>query len=276
MAITQLNSCQDIADEFQISLTTAGNMKYYYDHKNPYSEVQPVMAGGKMKDWIGYNHSGIGIHDHYLVGNRTSYFVTDYKPTNKTSIRAIVEFANTGSDTNFEQFMFGSRTSATSTFDLFVWYMDLKQYQQNISAKYLNKEYKKLTIEWPFNTKTLLYFNFYNPYNLTQRIMKFQAVNEDNPSNPESGGKIYYNDFVTNTQSFTGSYPIAIMSVNTMGNSKSAYICSNKVKLYQFTIYEANKPVRNYIAVPDYNGSLKDTLSGKILQHSGGGVLEYH
>lgn len=59
MAITKLTKCGDIASEFAVALHEAGRMKWYYDNKNPNSPVQPVMAGGKLKDWIGYDHHAV-------------------------------------------------------------------------------------------------------------------------------------------------------------------------------------------------------------------------
>ena len=59
MAITKLTKCGDIASEFGVALHEAGRMKWYYDNKNPNSPVQPIMAGGKLKDWIGYDHKAV-------------------------------------------------------------------------------------------------------------------------------------------------------------------------------------------------------------------------
>lgn len=57
MAITTLNEIQDIAAEFGVALHEAGDMKWYYDNKNPSSPVQPIMDNGKITDWIGYEHN---------------------------------------------------------------------------------------------------------------------------------------------------------------------------------------------------------------------------
>lgn len=54
--ITKLDSLNDIANEFGVPLASAGNISYYYNNKNPDSPVQPVMAGGRITDWIGYDH----------------------------------------------------------------------------------------------------------------------------------------------------------------------------------------------------------------------------
>lgn len=54
--ITKLDSLNDIANEFGVPLTTAKNISYYYNNKNPDSPVQPVMTGGRITDWIGYDH----------------------------------------------------------------------------------------------------------------------------------------------------------------------------------------------------------------------------
>ena len=55
--ITKLDSLTDISTEFDKTLTSAQKMSWYYDNKNPASPVQPVMGGGRIKDWIGYDHS---------------------------------------------------------------------------------------------------------------------------------------------------------------------------------------------------------------------------
>ena len=55
--INKLDSLTDIANEFSTPLSSAQNMSWYYNNKNQYSEVQPVMGGGRIKDWIGYDHS---------------------------------------------------------------------------------------------------------------------------------------------------------------------------------------------------------------------------
>lgn len=45
--ITKLDSLNDIANEFGVPLSKAGNISYYYNNKNPYSPVKPVMGGGQ-------------------------------------------------------------------------------------------------------------------------------------------------------------------------------------------------------------------------------------
>lgn len=45
--INKLDSLTDIANEFSTPLTSAQNMSWYYNNKNQYSEVQPVMGGGE-------------------------------------------------------------------------------------------------------------------------------------------------------------------------------------------------------------------------------------
>lgn len=59
--ITKLDSLNDIANEFGVPLSQAGNISYYYNNKNPYSTVQPVMAGGRITDWIWYDHNAVYI-----------------------------------------------------------------------------------------------------------------------------------------------------------------------------------------------------------------------
>ena len=61
MAITTLNEIQDIAAEFGVALHEAGDMKWYYDNKNPASPVQPVMNNGEITDWIGYDHNAVNL-----------------------------------------------------------------------------------------------------------------------------------------------------------------------------------------------------------------------
>lgn len=46
--ITKLDSLNDIANEFGVPLTSAGNISYYYNNKNPDSPVQPV--NGRRKN----------------------------------------------------------------------------------------------------------------------------------------------------------------------------------------------------------------------------------
>ena len=49
--ITKLDKISDISTEF------AKQMSWFYNNKNPDSPVQPVREGGKITDWIGYDHS---------------------------------------------------------------------------------------------------------------------------------------------------------------------------------------------------------------------------
>lgn len=77
--ITKLDSLNDIANEFGVPLTSAGNISYYYNNKNPDSPVQPVMAGGRITDWIGYDH-----HTHHPV--------LCYKYGMKTRQRVVISF----------------------------------------------------------------------------------------------------------------------------------------------------------------------------------------
>lgn len=55
--ITKLDKISDISTEFGTTLKSAKQMSWFYNNKNPDSPVQPVMRGGKITDWIGYDHS---------------------------------------------------------------------------------------------------------------------------------------------------------------------------------------------------------------------------
>lgn len=55
--ITKLDKISDISTEFGTTLASAKQMSWFYNNKNPDSPVQPVMMGGKITDWIGYDHS---------------------------------------------------------------------------------------------------------------------------------------------------------------------------------------------------------------------------
>lgn len=57
--ITKLDKISDISTEFGTTLASAKQMSWFYNNKNPDSPVQPVMGGGKITDWIGYDHSAI-------------------------------------------------------------------------------------------------------------------------------------------------------------------------------------------------------------------------
>lgn len=57
--ITKLDKISDISTEFDTTLASAKQMSWFYNNKNPDSPVQPVMGGGKITDWIGYDHSAI-------------------------------------------------------------------------------------------------------------------------------------------------------------------------------------------------------------------------
>lgn len=57
--ITKLDKISAISTEFGTTLASAKQMSWFYNNKNPYSPVQPVMEGGKITDWIGYDHSAI-------------------------------------------------------------------------------------------------------------------------------------------------------------------------------------------------------------------------
>lgn len=57
--ITKLDKISDISTEFGTTLASAKQMSWFYNNKNPYSPVQPVMGLGKITDWIGYDHSAI-------------------------------------------------------------------------------------------------------------------------------------------------------------------------------------------------------------------------
>lgn len=57
--ITKLDKISDISTEFGTTLASAKQMSWFYNNKNPDSPVQPVMRGGKITDWIGYDHSAI-------------------------------------------------------------------------------------------------------------------------------------------------------------------------------------------------------------------------
>lgn len=57
--ITKLDKISDISTEFGTTLASAKQMSWFYNNKNPDSPVQPVMVGGKITDWIGYDHSAI-------------------------------------------------------------------------------------------------------------------------------------------------------------------------------------------------------------------------
>ncbi|WP_302604592.1 hypothetical protein [uncultured Alistipes sp.] len=54
--ITKLDRISDIATEFGTTLSAKGQLSWFYANKNPASPVQPVMGGGKISDWIGYDH----------------------------------------------------------------------------------------------------------------------------------------------------------------------------------------------------------------------------
>lgn len=55
--ITKLDKISDISTEFGTTLASAKQMSWFYNNKNPDSRVQPVIGGGKITDWIGYDHS---------------------------------------------------------------------------------------------------------------------------------------------------------------------------------------------------------------------------
>lgn len=57
--ITKLDKISDISTEFGTTLAYEKQMSWFYNNKNPDSPVQPVMEGGKITDWIGYDHSAI-------------------------------------------------------------------------------------------------------------------------------------------------------------------------------------------------------------------------
>lgn len=57
--ITKLDKISNISTEFGTTLASAKQMSWFYNNKNPYSPVRPVMGGGKITDWIGYDHSAI-------------------------------------------------------------------------------------------------------------------------------------------------------------------------------------------------------------------------
>lgn len=57
--ITKLDKISDISTEFGTTLASAKQMSWFYNNKNPDSPVQPVRGGGKITDWIGYDHSAI-------------------------------------------------------------------------------------------------------------------------------------------------------------------------------------------------------------------------
>ena len=57
--ITKLDKISNISTEFGTTLASAKQMSWFYNNKNPDSPVQPVMGGGKITDWIGYDHSAI-------------------------------------------------------------------------------------------------------------------------------------------------------------------------------------------------------------------------
>ena len=54
--ITKLDKISDIATEFDTTLSDK-QISWFYANKNPKSPVQPVMGGGRISDWIGYDHS---------------------------------------------------------------------------------------------------------------------------------------------------------------------------------------------------------------------------
>lgn len=55
--ITSLARLSDIAREFGTSLSAKGRLSWFYANQNPESPVRPVMAGGRIKQWVGYDHS---------------------------------------------------------------------------------------------------------------------------------------------------------------------------------------------------------------------------
>lgn len=57
--ITKLDKISNISTEFGTTLASAKQMSWFYNNKNPYSPVRPVMGLGKITDWIGYDHSAI-------------------------------------------------------------------------------------------------------------------------------------------------------------------------------------------------------------------------
>lgn len=54
--ISKLDTISDIATEFGTTLS-GKPISWFYANKNPKSPVQPVMGGGKISDWIGYDHN---------------------------------------------------------------------------------------------------------------------------------------------------------------------------------------------------------------------------
>lgn len=75
-------------------------MKYYYDNKNKYSPVQPVMSGGKLKDWIGYDHSAVAPFIKFTVpsvsfpGNISSGYYYDLQFSASNKIRVVSNTAS--------------------------------------------------------------------------------------------------------------------------------------------------------------------------------------
>jgi hypothetical protein len=59
--ITVLNKTSDIATEFGTTLS-GKSISWFYNNQNPASPVHPIMTNGKLKDWIGYDHSATTTH----------------------------------------------------------------------------------------------------------------------------------------------------------------------------------------------------------------------
>lgn len=100
--ITKLDKISDISTEFGTTLASAKQMSWFYNNKNPDSPVQPVMEGGKITDWIGYDHSDPLTQWRYYY-NFAKFFDEIQNPPGQYSSFIEVNHSKTGPAANHER-----------------------------------------------------------------------------------------------------------------------------------------------------------------------------
>lgn len=102
--ITKLDKISDISTEFGTTLASAKQMSWFYNNKNPNSPVRPVMGGGKITDWIGYDHSAIDpLTQWRYYYNFAKFFDEIPNPPGQYSSYVEVNHSKTGPDPNHER-----------------------------------------------------------------------------------------------------------------------------------------------------------------------------
>lgn len=144
--ITKLDKISDISTEFGTTLASAKQMSWFYNNKNPDSPVQPVMGGGKITDWIGYDHSATNTPTVVLCVGTKNYTTNNYIETWR------FEPEKPGSAEHGRQYVMNNR---------FVYLNFYRSFVDGSSFTAQTQSLYSIDSKWVFNIGTTYNFNGY-------------------------------------------------------------------------------------------------------------------